>query len=71
MSDMEAPHTVAIDDEPLDSRISDTMRMVYGKTSLAGSTAEMARWARAPWPTSRRPAVPKRLTSPVEKGGKL
>jgi hypothetical protein len=35
---MEAPHTVAIDDEPLDSRISDTTRMVYGKTSLAGST---------------------------------
>ena len=27
------PHTVAIEDEPLDSRMSETMRIVYGKCS--------------------------------------
>jgi hypothetical protein len=29
------PHTLAIDDEPLDSMMSLTMRTVYGKRSLA------------------------------------
>ena len=48
MSDMEPPHTVAIDEDPFDSRISDTIRIVYGKTSFEGSTAAMARWASAP-----------------------
>ena len=67
----EAPQTLAIDDEPLDSRISDTTRTVYGNTSRAGITASIARWASAPWPISRRPGVPKRLTSPVENEGKL
>src|SRR5207244_11785024 len=71
MRAMEAPHTVAMDDDPLDSRMSETIRMVYGKASLVGSTASTARWARAPWPISRRPGVPNRLTSPVEKEGKL
>ena len=71
MSAMEAPQTLAIDDEPLDSRMSDTTRTVYGNTSLAGITASIARWASAPWPISRRPGVPKRLTSPVENEGKL
>src|SRR5262249_62087708 len=68
---IEAPHTVAIDDEPFDSRISETTRTVYGKASRVGRTASMARWSRAPWPISRRPGVPKRLTSPVENDGKL
>ena len=71
ISAMDAPHTVAMDDEPLDSRISETTRMVYGNASCAGSTASMARWASAPWPISRRPGVPNRLTSPVENDGKL
>ena len=30
------PHTDAIDDEPLDSRISETTRTVYGKSSYCG-----------------------------------
>ncbi len=42
------PQTVAMEEEPLDSRISDTIRMVYGKTSLPGSTARSERSAR--WP---------------------
>ena len=36
-SDGAAAH-VAIDDEPFDSRISDTTRIVYGKSSRSGST---------------------------------
>ena len=35
ISDSEAPHTVAIDDEPFDSVISETTRIVYGKSALS------------------------------------
>ena len=34
------PQTVAIDEEPLDSRMSDTTRTVYGKASSLGSIGE-------------------------------
>ena len=71
ISASEAPHTVAIDDEPFDSRISETTRIVYGKSSLAGRTASTARSASAPWPMSRREGEPKRRTSPTENDGKL
>src|SRR2546423_1055684 len=40
------PHTEAIDDEPLDSRMSDTTRIVYGKSSVLGTTASSAAVAR-------------------------
>jgi len=43
ISDREAPQTVAIDDEPFDSVISETMRIVYGNSWLAGSIGRMAR----------------------------
>jgi hypothetical protein len=33
ISDKEATHTDAIDDEPFDSKMSDTIRIVYGKSS--------------------------------------
>ena len=33
ISASEPPHTDAIDDEPFDSRMSDTTRIVYGKSS--------------------------------------
>ena len=33
ISDSVEPHTEAIDEEPLDSRMSDTTRIVYGKSS--------------------------------------
>ena len=39
ISDNEAPHTEAIEDEPFDSVISDTIRITYGKRSVAGRTA--------------------------------
>ena len=34
----EPPHTVAIDDDPFDSRMSETRRIAYGKSSSGGST---------------------------------
>src|SRR5262245_43760848 len=65
------PHTDAIDDEPLDSRISETTRTVYGNRSGVGMTAFRLRSARAPWPISRRPGPRIGLHSPTEYGGKL
>ena len=67
----DAPHTVAIEDDPFDSRMSETTRTVYGNSSLGGRIASTARSARAPWPMSRREGDPKRRTSPTEKEGKL
>ncbi len=71
MSASDAPHTVAIEEDPLDSRMSDTTRIVYGKSASAGSTASTARSARAPWPMSLREGPPNRRTSPTENEGKL
>ena len=48
ISASDAPHTVAIDDDPFDSRMSDTTRSTYGDSSSAGSTASIARHANAP-----------------------
>ena len=42
------PQTAAIDDEPFDSSVSETMRIVYGKSSWSGSTGVMARSASVP-----------------------
>ena len=39
ISDNDAPHTDAIEDEPFDSVMSDTIRITYGKRSAAGRTA--------------------------------
>ncbi len=66
-----APQTVAIEEEPFDSRMSDTMRIVYGKLSSGGSISRSDRSARAPWPISRRPGPRRNFTSPTENGGKL
>ena len=41
-------HTVAIDDEPLDSRISDTTRTAYGFSSPTGTIGLRALNARLP-----------------------
>src|SRR2546423_3082786 len=69
MSDIDAPHTDAIDDEPFDSRMSETMRIVYGKLVSAGITGSTARSASAPWPISRRPGPRIGRGSPPEHGG--
>ncbi len=71
ISDSVPPQTDAIDELPFDSRISDTMRIVYGNSFSPGSMRASARSARAPWPISRRPGPRSGLVSPVENGGKL
>src|ERR671915_1017183 len=71
ISDSEEPHTEAIEDEPFDSRMSDTTRIVYGKSSSDGSTGTSARSASAPWPMSRRLGPRMKPASPTENGGKL
>ena len=65
------PQTDAIDDEPFDSRMSETTRIVYGKSSIDGTTGTSARSASAPWPMSRRFGPRMKPASPTENGGKL
>ena len=65
------PQVEAMEEEPFDSRISDTTRMEYGNSSSEGITGRSARSASAPWPTSRRFGAPMRPVSPVQYGGKL
>ena len=66
MSASVEPHTEPIDDEPFDSSISETMRIVYGNSSAGGMTGSSARSARAPWPMSRRFGPRMSLVSPAE-----
>ena len=65
------PHTEAMELEPFDSRISDTTRMTYGNFSTPGITALTPRFARLPWPISRRFGEPIMPVSPTLNGGKL
>ena len=65
------PQTEAIEDEPLDSVISETTRMLYAKSSALGNTGINARLAKRPWPISRRLGLPTRPVSPVANGGML
>src|SRR5919108_2404289 len=69
ISDSEEPHTEAIDEEPLDSRMSDTTRMVYGNSSCDGIIGTSARSASAPCPMSRRLGPRMKPASPTENGG--
>ena len=71
ISDSVEPQTDAIDDEPFDSRMSDTTRIVYGKSSWDGIIGRRARSASAPWPMSRRLGPRMKPASPTENGGKL
>ena len=52
--------------EPLEDRISETTRMVYGKSSTEGMTLSSAFSTSAPWPYSRRPVLRLARASPVE-----
>ena len=45
MSANDVPQTVAIDDDPLDSVISETTRMVYGNFVASGMSGVRARSA--------------------------
>ena len=71
ISDRVEPHTLAIEDEPLDSRMSDTTRIVYGNSSWLGIIGTIARSASAPWPMSRRLGPRMKPASPTLNGGKL
>src|SRR5919205_1847326 len=69
--DSEDPQTDAIELEPLDSRMSDTTRIVYGKSSTGGIIGTSARSASAPWPMSRRFGPRMKPASPTENGGEV
>ena len=71
ISDSEEPQTDAMEDDPLLSRMSETTRTVYGKSSIDGITGTSARSASAPWPMSRRLGPRMKPASPTENGGKL
>src|SRR5579875_792470 len=71
MSESEAPHTLAIDEEPFDSMMSETTRIAYGNSASGGTRLAIARSARAPWPISRRPGFFFNDTATTENGGKL
>src|SRR3989304_262913 len=71
----DAPHTEAIEDEPFDSRMSETTRIVYGNSSFDGSTASPARSASAPGPPPppgdppAPPPAPRLLRGGAARGG--
>src|SRR2546421_11372770 len=69
ISDRLDPQTDAIEDEPFDSRMSDTTRIVYGNSSIDGTSGTSARSASAPWPMSRRFGPRMKPASPTENGG--
>src|SRR2546421_10789136 len=71
ISERVEPHTDAIDDEPFDSRMSDTTRIVYGNSSCDGISGTSARSASAPWPMSRRFGPRMKPASPTENGGQV
>jgi hypothetical protein len=60
------PQTDPIEDDPFDSSVSETRRIVYGNSSGAGITGSSARCARAPWPMSRRFGPRMKPVSPTE-----
>jgi len=64
------PQTEAMEEEPLDSVMVDSTRMVYGKSASGGTDGASARSASAPCPISRRPGPPIRPVSPTDEGGK-
>ena len=71
MSDIVEPQTDAIEDDPLHVVVSETTRIIYGKSVSDGRTLSSAFSARRPCPTSRRPTHLSGFTSPTENGGKL
>ena len=69
--DIEEPHIEAIELEPLQVVISETILMKYGNSSSDGRTGSRAFSASLPCPISLLPGHLIILTSPTEKGGKL
>ncbi len=48
IKDSDDPQTDAIEDEPFDSKMSETTRIVYGNSSIGGIIGTSARSASAP-----------------------
>ena len=69
--DNEPAQTEAIEEEPFDSRMSETILIVYGKSSSVGICVFNALSARFPCPISLLPVPRIGRTSPTLKGGKL
>ena len=66
------PQTEPIDDEPFDSSVSETMRIVYGKSSASGIVGlERALRERAVADVAAAAGRVMRPVSPTENGGKL
>ena len=69
LSASEPPQTLAIELEPLLSKISETTLIVYGDArSMLGARARLAKF---PCPSSRLPGALSGLASPTLKPGKL
>ena len=66
ISARQEPQVEAMEEEPLEDRISDTTRIAYGNSSSEGSTGSSALSASAPWPISLLPGLLKGLASPVQ-----
>ncbi|OQA01556.1 MAG: hypothetical protein BWY69_01333 [Planctomycetes bacterium ADurb.Bin401] len=60
------PQTDAIELDPFDSVMSETIFIVYGNASVSGFTLSNAFSANAPWPISRLPGPRIGFTSPTE-----
>src|ERR671936_1855494 len=65
------PQTDPIDEEPFDSSVSETRRIVYGNSDAGGIIDSSARCASAPWPMSRRFGPRIIPVSPTEYGGNV
>src|SRR3989344_6746104 len=69
MSAKQPPQTDAMEDDPLEDKISETIRTVYGNSSCVGIRRHKAFSAKLPWPISRLPGPRKLPVSPVQYGG--
>ena len=66
ISDIHDAHVEAIEVDPFDSNVSDTVRIAYGNSSSEGNTASKALSANAPCPISLRPGPLETFVSPTE-----
>mgnify|MGYP002322677682 CR=1 FL=1 len=71
INDIHDEHVLAIDVEPFDSNVSETVLIAYGNSSSEGRTGINAFSAKAPCPISLRPGPLDGLVSPTEYDGKL
>src|SRR5260370_35272181 len=63
------PQTVAMEEEPLDSKMSEARHIAKGKSAWGGRRVTNARCAIAPWPISGRPVHGSDFTFTTLTGG--